>query len=199
VKWLYEFIYRYEIPAWDLGPRRELVDLVENGRIQPSRVIILGSGTANNAIFLAQKGFDVTGVDYAKNAIELGNKRAQKAGVQINFLQDDLTNLLHVKGTFDLLVDFGTLDDLSSEDRGLYMNNVLPLTHSNSLFFLWCFEWPPRWWEKYYPFPMFLEPGEVEARFGQWFEIECIEATKDPDLKKFQPASATYLMTRKPS
>lgn len=199
MKWLYEFIYRYEIPAWDMGPRRELVDLVENGRIQPCRVIILGSGTANNAIFLAQKGFDVTGVDYAKNAIELGQKRAQKAGVQINFLQDDLTNLRHVTGTYDLLVDFGTLDDLSTEDRGLYMDNVLPLTQSDSLFFLWCFEWPPRWWEKYYPFPMFLVPGEVETRFGQWFEIECIEATQNPDLSKFQPATATYLMTRKPS
>ncbi|MFW9817916.1 MAG: class I SAM-dependent methyltransferase, partial [Candidatus Thorarchaeota archaeon] len=137
--------------------------------------------------------------DFAKSAIELGQKRAQKAGVQIRFLQDDLTNLSHLKGTFDLLVDFGTFDDLNSADRALYVDNILPLTHSGSLLFLWCFEWPPRWWERFYPFPMFLEPGEAEKRFGRWFEIRRIEATENPDLSKFQPASATYIMTRKPA
>lgn len=199
MKWLYEFIYRYEIPAWDIGPRKELVNLVKSGRIQPCRAVCLGSGTANNAIFLAQEGFEVTAVDYAKSAIELGQKRAQKAGVQISFIQDNLTKLRHINETFDFLVDFGTFDDLNSSDRALYLDNILPLTRSGSLFLLWCFEWPPRWWERFYPFPMFLEPGEAEARFGRWFEIQCIEATESPDLSKFQPASTTYLMTRKSS
>lgn len=28
-KWLYDFIYRHEINAWDIGPRKELVDFIE--------------------------------------------------------------------------------------------------------------------------------------------------------------------------
>ena len=198
VRWLYEFIYRYEIPIWDIGPRKELVDLVKSGRFPPGHVVCLGSGTANNAIFLAQEGFDVTAVDYARSAIELGHKRAQKAGVHIRFIQDNLTKLSYLKGSFDLLVDFGTFDDLNSTERTQYVDNILPLTHVGSLFFLWCFEWPPRWWDKFFPFPMFLEPGEAEARFGRWFEIRRIEATENPDFSKFQPATATYLMIRKP-
>ena len=71
-KWLYEFIYRYEINAWDIGPRKELVDVIESGRVQPCRTIYLGSGTAKNAIFMARHGFDVTGVDFAAWAVELG-------------------------------------------------------------------------------------------------------------------------------
>jgi ubiquinone/menaquinone biosynthesis C-methylase UbiE len=96
VKWLYEFIYRYEIPTWDIGPRKELVDLVKSGRVQSCSTVCLRSGTANNAIFLAQEAFDVTAVDYAKSAVELGQKRAQKAGVPIRFFRDDLTNLRHL-------------------------------------------------------------------------------------------------------
>src|SRR4030067_150616 len=122
---------RFRAP-WDIGPRRELVELVESGRLRPCQAIDLGSGTASNCVFLAQRGFDVTGVDYAAAAIELGRKRAAQAGVQVNFIQDDLTNLRHVNGTFDLLVDYGTLDDLRPPQRDRYMQNVLPLTRPGS-------------------------------------------------------------------
>jgi 2-polyprenyl-3-methyl-5-hydroxy-6-metoxy-1,4-benzoquinol methylase len=148
VKWIVKLIgpfgYRYFRMPWDIGPRAELVALVENGRIKPGRAIDLGSGTASNCVFLAQHGFDVTGVDLASSAVELGNKRAREAGVFVNFLVDDLTNLQHIHGMFDLLVDYGTLDDMQSGDRDLYVRNILPLTRTGSLFLLFCFEWPLR-------------------------------------------------------
>ena len=81
MKWFYEVLYRYFRAPWDIGPREELVALVESGRIQPCRTIDLGSGTASNCIFLAQHGFEVTGVDYSEAAVKLGRKRAQEAGV----------------------------------------------------------------------------------------------------------------------
>jgi 2-polyprenyl-3-methyl-5-hydroxy-6-metoxy-1,4-benzoquinol methylase len=150
MKWFYEILYRRFRAPWDIGPRKELVELVESGRVQPCKTIDLGSGTASNCVFLAQHGFEVTGVDYASAAIDLGRKRAAEAGVRVDFIQDDLTNLCHVKGTFDLIVDYGTLDDLHPAARDLYMENVLPLTHSGSTFLLYCFEWVPRWWERTY-------------------------------------------------
>jgi len=57
VKAFYDFLYRHARAPWDLGPRRELVEVVESGRIRPCRAIDLGCGTASNAIFLAQHGF----------------------------------------------------------------------------------------------------------------------------------------------
>jgi 2-polyprenyl-3-methyl-5-hydroxy-6-metoxy-1,4-benzoquinol methylase len=111
-QWLYSVGYRYFKVPWDIGPRKELVELVESGRIQPGRAVDLGSGTGSNCVFLAERGFEVTGVDFAPGAIELGRNRAAEAGVTVNFVQDDLTNLRHTNGTYDLLVDYGTLDDL---------------------------------------------------------------------------------------
>lgn len=41
MKWFYNLLYsRFRAP-WDLGPRRELTDSVESGRIQPGLAIDL--------------------------------------------------------------------------------------------------------------------------------------------------------------
>ncbi len=197
MKWMYNLMYRYSLIPWDIGPREELVELVENGRIKSCKAIDLGSGTASNCIFLAQHSFDVTGVDYSASAIELGRTRAQEAHVSVNFIVDDLTNLQYINGNFDLLVDYGTLDDLRPPQRDLYLKNVLPLTHLGSLFLLFCFEWPPRWWERPLFDRMAMKPGESERRFGEYFEIERVAGDKNPDFSRYPPATATYLMTRK--
>ncbi len=170
MKWFYEILYGRLRAPWDIGARKELVELVECGRIKPCRAIDLGSGTASNCIFLAQRGFDVTGVDFAASAIELGRKRARAANVNVNFIVDDLTNLQHTRGTFDLLVDYGTLDDLTPANRDLYLQNVLPHTHPKSQFVLYCFEWTPRWWEQPFFHNMACEPGEIARRkMKTWF------------------------------
>lgn len=191
---MYELIYdRFRAP-WDIGPREELVELVERGRLKPCKAIALGSGTASNCVFLARHGFEVIGVDFAEAAIELGRKRASEAGVGVEFIQDDLTDLQHVEGPFDLMVDYGTFDDLSDEDRGLYIENILPLTHPGSRFLLYCFEWEPRWWERWSFVRWFCEPGEIERRFGPYFEIERYAG--ETDASGFPRGWAVYLMTR---
>jgi SAM-dependent methyltransferase len=198
-RWFYEILYaRFRAP-WDIGPRQELVELVESGRIQPSRAIDLGSGTASNVIFLAQRGFDVTGVDFAQAAIELGRKRAREANVTVDFIRDDLTHLQHVQGSYDLLVDYGTLDDIPYHKRDLYIHNILPLTHPGSQFLLYCFEWEMRWWERlltklFSAFGSVMKPGEVEQRFGAYFEIEKIAEYSDGT--GWPRGAAVYLMVQ---
>lgn len=195
MRWFYEITYsRFRAP-WDIGPRRELVDLVEGGRLQPCRAIDLGSGTASNCIFLAKHGFEVTGVDYAAAAVDLGRKRAARAGVNVRFLQDDLTNLRHVTGPYDLLIDYGTLDDLSPANRDRYLKNVLPLTHADSQFLIYCFEWAPRWWEGPLFDRMACRPGEIEQRFGEFFNI--VQVAAESGLSGLPRGWAVYLMTRK--
>ncbi len=192
----YEILYRYFRAPWDIGAREELKSLVESGHIKPCRTIDLGCGTGENAIYLAQKGFNVTGVDYAEAAIEQARQRAKDAGMQVNFEVDDLTNLRHVSGTFDFLLDYGVLDDLRLPQRELYLDNILPLTHRSSHYLLWGFEYPMRGWEKFVPFfdvPFY--PGEIEERFGPYFEITRIAG--EVDYSRWPPGYVAYLMTRK--
>ena len=196
MKLFYEMMYRYFRAPWDIGAREELISLVESGRIKPGRAIDLGCGTGANAIYLAQKGFDVTGVDYAEAAVEKARALAKEAGVQVTFIADDLTNLRHVSGTFEFLLDYGVLDDLRPHQRELYLRNMFPLTRSGSQYLLWGFEYPMRWWEKFVPFydvPFYA--GEIEQRFGQYFEIQKMAGKID--YSNWPPGYAVYLMTRK--
>lgn len=180
---------------WEGGARSELVDLVEGGQIPAGRAIDLGCGTGSNAIFLAEHKFQVTGVDFAPAAIEKARAKADTAGVHADFIVDDLTDLRHVSGTFDLLVDYGVLDDLGDRDRDRYVDSVLPLAHAGSRFLLWCFEWPERWWERVAPWAMALRPGEAERRFGHAFEIERIAGEQFD--RGWLRGYAAYLMTRR--
>ena len=165
-KWIYELLYRIPfVPiSWIFGSAHELQEyaqLVESGTIAPGRAIDLGCGEGSNAIYLSKNGFDVTGVDFSPTAIKRATSNVQAAGVEVIFVEDDLTNLRHVSGTFDLLVDFGALNDLTQGERDSYMENLLPLTHPGSCFILMCFT-------------KSLPPNEVESRFGDHFKIEIL-------------------------
>jgi SAM-dependent methyltransferase len=200
MKLFYQIGYKYFRMPWEIGAREELMQLVDNGCIAPCRAIDLGCGTGSNAIFLAQHGFEVTGIDFAASAIEKARQKADAAKVKVRFLVDDLTNLREVNGTFDFLLDYGTLDDLSSQDRNLYVSNILPLTHHSSKFLLWCFEWRMRWWERVLtqllPFgALALEPGETERRFGEYFEIKQVAG--EIKSRGWPRGFAAYLMTRR--
>lgn len=186
---LYEAIYRivqiFHVPiAWVFGSKQDLLDgLLDSGCVPPGRAIDLGCGAGVGAIYLATKGFDVTGLDFSPTAIKLARDRARAAGVEATFLKDDLTDLRYVNGTFDLLMDFGALNDLNQKERDLYMNNVLPLSHLGSHYILMCFE------NK-------LTPEEVERRFGEHFSIETLVRKSE---SVFSRTIAIYLMTRNQS
>lgn len=134
-KWFYEFIYRFVPGDWIFGSTSKIERLVElaiDGRIEPGRAITLGCGLGRETIFLAKKGFEVIGLDFSPTAIKRARRRAKAEGVEVRFIVDDLTNLQHVSGTFDLVTDFGALNDMNQKARDLYMQNVLPLTYAGS-------------------------------------------------------------------
>lgn len=186
-KWIYEFLYRFPfVPIdWIFGSTsmiENLVKLAVGGRIESGRAITLGCGVGRETIYLAKNGFDVIGLDFSPTAIKRARRRAQVEGVKVNFVVDDLTNLQHVSGTFDLITDFGALNDMGQEARDLYMQNVQPLTHPGSYYLIFCFD------NK-------LSADEVRQRFGEHFSIEKLDRKAGDG---FSGSLAVYVMNRKP-
>ena len=110
-----------------MSARSELVALVGSGRLTPERLtpgraVDLGCGAGANAVFLAQAGFDVVGIDFSPVALGKARRAALIAGVseRVRLVRADLTapSLPDVGGPFDLLVDYGTLDDLAPRTGG---------------------------------------------------------------------------------
>jgi SAM-dependent methyltransferase len=100
--------YRDGNLPWDTGqPSSELKLVLSRTKIQPCRALELGCGTGTNCVWLAQQGFEVTGIDVAPLAVERAEKRAHDAGVTAHFVVADVLHLAGLDGPFEFFFDRG--------------------------------------------------------------------------------------------
>jgi SAM-dependent methyltransferase len=93
---------------WDNGtPDSQMQQVFADYNIQPCRMLELGCGTGTNAVWLAQRRFDVTAFDISALAIEKAKARAQAAGVNINFIEASVFALPDLGAPFPLVFDRG--------------------------------------------------------------------------------------------
>lgn len=196
----YDWMYRHWAP-WDaVGVRDDLRWLLDSGRVPPDgRAIDLGCGTGANVVHLAEQGFDATGVDFSPVALDKARERARAAGVaeRCHFLQADLTDVdADLGGPYDLVVDFGVLDDLRPAGRRAMAGLIERLCGPGALFLFWCFYGPAA----ELPLISFhgpsrlsptVEPGEETQLFGHAFEIEPVHVRRDDE------PMACFLLTRR--
>ena len=198
----YDLMYRWWAP-WDaVGVREELRQLLRSGALdvgEHPRAIDLGCGTGANVVYLAEQGFRATGVDFSQVALRKARARAVDAGVasRCRFVEADLTDddALRDVGTFDLLLDFGTIDDLAVTARPAAARTVARLAHPGSRLLFWCF------YARRDDLPVIdlhgpskltpaIEPGEETTLFGDAFDIE-------PFVDTGLPNTACFLLTRR--
>ncbi len=97
-----EWDRRFAEQTWSNDPDPLLVEMV--GGLPAGEAIDLGCGPGRNAIWLAQQGFRVTGVDSSRVGLRQARERARAAGLDLNLLAADLTKLQLPAGSFDLVV-----------------------------------------------------------------------------------------------
>jgi SAM-dependent methyltransferase len=90
--------------AFNRSPSRLLVDAIR-GR-KPGPAIDLGMGQGRNAIYLAQQGWQTTGVDLADVAVRQANQRALQLGVRLNGVVDSLDHFDIGSSRWDLIALF---------------------------------------------------------------------------------------------
>lgn len=86
---------------------RALVDFIQKSALAPCAVLDAGCGTGSNAIWLAERGFKVSGWDAVAQAIDGAQQKAKKAGVRCNFQHIDLLKPPVPQPTFDFIFDRG--------------------------------------------------------------------------------------------
>ena len=90
-----ELIWRGEPNRWVAA---EVADLA------PGRALDLACGEGRNAVWLAGRGWDVLGVDFAELGLAKARRLAEGAGVDVTWERHDLTAWLPPTGAFDLVV-----------------------------------------------------------------------------------------------
>jgi 2-polyprenyl-3-methyl-5-hydroxy-6-metoxy-1,4-benzoquinol methylase len=103
----YDRAYAREItgnPALDVPtyPSAFLISAVKD--LKPGAALDVGMGQGRNAVFLAQRGWKVTGFDISRRAIEAAESNAAKAGVSITTARASYENFDYGNEKWDLIV-----------------------------------------------------------------------------------------------
>ena len=116
-----------EYKHWEFnGPSPELVALAAaNAPRRNARVLDVGSGGGIDAIFMAQCGFRVTGVDISAAALRIAEKRAEKAHVKVAWLRGNVLELPIQSETLDFITDRGLFHLIEDLDRPRYASELL--------------------------------------------------------------------------
>jgi len=129
------------IPWNKEDPPAMLVELVETGTVAPCDAIDLGCGAGNYAVWLASRGFCVTGVDVSANAVGMAVRLAEARRVSCCFVQADLTAAVpdDLAGAFDFAYDWEVLHHVFPVDRARYAANVRRLLRPGGRYLSVCF------------------------------------------------------------
>src|ERR1035437_2940838 len=119
---------RYEAhdTPWDIGqPDFNLIQTVTKTPIKPCNAVDIGCGTGDNAIWLAQQGFTVLGIDTSAVAIERAKEKASKANANCGFLVSNILTSQVEGAPFGFVFDRGCFRVLEADqERKSFADNV---------------------------------------------------------------------------
>ncbi len=133
----FEERYKTGVTPWELDrPDNNLVNLIKNKNISPCNALEIGCGTGSNAIWLAQNGFEVTGLDFSNLAIQKAEEKTQEAQVNIKYASGDFLNDTNGNATFGFAFDRGCFHSFDDEkDRARFARNVAGYLAEKGLWF----------------------------------------------------------------
>lgn len=102
---------------WSGQPNAQLVAEVTD--LSPGSALDVGCGEGADAVWLAQRGWDVTAVDISSVAIERARQHAKDASVEISFEVVDLMATPPPPGSYDLVT--AQFFQLADPERSVFM------------------------------------------------------------------------------
>jgi len=167
--------YQEGTARWDLGqPAPPLVHyFTQPDAPQPGKVVVLGCGRGYDALFLAQQGFEVIGVDFAPSAIAAATQLAVAADIDAQFIQRDIFELVpEFAQQFDYVVEHTCFCALEPALRDRYVTLAHQLLNPQGqyigLFFTHNHPGGP---------PFGIQPATIRELFSPQFQILSLAPT----------------------
>lgn len=140
IKDVYNRVPLSEIPWNSSDPPKQLVKLVDSGMVKPCKTLDVGCGTGNYSIFLAKKGFSVTGIDRSSTALRIARDHARKQMVSCQFyMVDVIKDFNSFQGLYGFIFDWQLLHHIFPEFREQYVRNVFRLLKPGGKYLSMCF------------------------------------------------------------
>lgn len=161
------------------GKLLELVAREEDGYGPPyGRALDLGCGSAVWSVWLAQRGWEVTGVEIVEKALRRARERVDEAGVEIRLVHGDVRALREagIGPGFRLVLDTGTFHGLTARQRETMGREVNAVAAPDATLILDCFAPRHRG-----PLPRGASRADVERAFPEWEITDGEVADTEPD------------------
>jgi SAM-dependent methyltransferase len=130
---------RYEegrVPWDDPLPPPEVIETVR--RMPAGRALDLGCGYGRAALYLAQHGWQVDGVDFIPQAIAEAARRGQSVGLShlAKFHVAQVTDLHFLSGPYNFALDVGCMHSLDDKELRRYRDELIRLLPPGGLYLL---------------------------------------------------------------
>ncbi len=189
---LFDLWYRFAKPPWIIDQAQpELIAAAEKGEVRGPTVLDVGCGAGDNAIYLASRGFNVTGFDFSAKAISIAKQKASEKKVDVTFFTLDALKIGDIDKRFDTVIDFGLFHNLSGDKRKQYVRALSNVCVSKGQFLMLCVadqagEYPV------YPnrYPPTTSQDDIRAYFSEGWKIEWIRLGVAKSSEKFDDYSA---------
>lgn len=102
--------YRQGTPSWDTGLLEPDFERLIESNIIPRRASVLeiGCGSGIEALYLAQKRYEITAVDCSAMAIDRAHSRARERNLWLRIVHEDIFKFTNqAKATYDFVYDIG--------------------------------------------------------------------------------------------
>lgn len=116
---LYRRAPSVESLPWHREHPPPLLERAVAARSAPGRALDVGCGEGVYAVYLAQQGFDVVGLDFVADALAAAERRAHAAGVELTLHEGDVVDY-EAPGPFDVVLDSGCLHHLPKAKVAAY-------------------------------------------------------------------------------
>ncbi|MEZ5989273.1 MAG: class I SAM-dependent methyltransferase [Planctomycetota bacterium] len=174
---VYKLQYLVGLTPWERMPSLPigeqavaLLDRDERGREPPyGRALDLGCGTGFWSVRLAQRGWEVTGVDIVPKAVRKARKRASEAGVEVGFVEGSMLSLrtAGIGSGFDLVLDFGAVHGLQPDQVRAVGREVTAVASEDAALLMYAFSPGHRG-----PLPRGIRREEIEAAYEGWTIVD---------------------------
>jgi len=131
-------MYQGQAP-WDTGrPQPAIVKLAEAGEIRGS-VLDVGCGTGENLLYLAGKGHEARGIDFAPLAIERDKAKAAQRGSEATFVVGNALELNKLGRRLDTVIDCGLFHTFADEQRPVFVRSLAEVLRLGGSLHILCF------------------------------------------------------------
>ena len=165
-------------PPADLkGVTPALVDWQRRHNVRWDRVLVPGCGAGHDAYFLAKRGANVVGVDFAQTALDAA--AAKYRHPKLRWQLADVTQL-PMQAVFDKVWEYTCFCALAPEKRVDYLVSIHRALQMDGLYFGMVFSKVPNP-ESGPPFQ--IEPGSFRDLLQRFFKLETFEEQTSRSVK----------------